>query len=102
MPPTPQPATRAEAEELARTLPLDQINPADPLIVSLGAELAFMERLRREAPVHFGRSPVFGTYWSLLRYDDIMAVDKDRTFLKAGGVLTTTSSTATSNWRCRT
>jgi cytochrome P450 len=70
-----QPATRAEAEALARSLPLDQIDPADPHIFGLGAELAYFERLRREAPVHLTPQSQFGPYWSITRWDDIVAVD---------------------------
>ncbi|MGZ3160120.1 MAG: cytochrome P450, partial [Burkholderiaceae bacterium] len=50
------------------------------------------ERLRREDPVHLSRSPVpgIGNYWSITRYEDIMAVDTNHaTFssdLAKGGV----------------
>ncbi|MEM1147718.1 MAG: cytochrome P450 [Pseudomonadota bacterium] len=35
------------------------------------------ERLRREDPVHFTPDSVFGPYWSITRYKDIMAIDTD-------------------------
>jgi cytochrome P450 len=70
-----QPQTRREAEALAWSLPIEEVSPADPHVFSLGAELPYFERLRREAPVHRANSPAFGTYWSITRWDDIMAVD---------------------------
>lgn len=35
------------------------------------------ERLRREDPVHYTPDSVFGPYWSITRYKDVMAVDTD-------------------------
>ena len=70
-----RPQTRAEMEALAWSLPLEKISPADPYIFSLGAELPYFERLRRDDPVHYSYSDVVGGYWSLTRWDDIMAVD---------------------------
>ena len=70
-----KPATREEAEALAWSLPLEAVSPADPHLFRLGAELPYFERLRRDAPVHWATSPAFGGYWSLTRWDDIMAVD---------------------------
>jgi cytochrome P450 len=70
-----QPLTRAEAEARAWSLPLEDISPSDPQLFALGAELPYFERLRRDAPVHQANSPLFGPYWSLTRWDEIMAVD---------------------------
>ena len=33
------------------------------------------ERLRAEAPVHYTREHEFGPYWSITKYNDIMAID---------------------------
>lgn len=73
--PSSKPRTRADAEELARTLPLDELQPGDPHLFALGAELAMFERLRRDAPVHHAHSDAIGGYWNVTRWDDIMAVD---------------------------
>jgi cytochrome P450 len=69
-------AARA-ARERINALPLDGLNPADiAYFVDDTAPLVF-ERLRREDPVHRSFSPVegMGHYWSITRYQDIMAVD---------------------------
>jgi cytochrome P450 len=57
------------------TLPLDALNPARPEAFAAGRELEFFARLRREEPVHYTAESLFGPYWSVTRYNDIMAVD---------------------------
>lgn len=48
----------------------------------------FFARLRREDPVHFCPKSVHGSYWSITRYDDIVAVEKNyRQFSSAGNVI---------------
>jgi cytochrome P450 len=37
--------------------------------------LHYFARLRRDDPVHHAVSPIFGPYWSVTRYQDIMFVD---------------------------
>jgi cytochrome P450 len=56
-------------------LPLAELNPARPDAFAAGRELALFERLRREDPVHYTAQSEFGPYWSVTRYNDIMAVD---------------------------
>lgn len=38
---------------------------------------AYFERLRREDPVHYTSNELFGGFWSVTRYDDIVAVDSN-------------------------
>ena len=50
----------------------------DPLLMATVGEDAapYFERLRQEAPVHYCRAhEVFGPYWSITKYNGIMAVD---------------------------
>lgn len=35
------------------------------------------ERLRKEDPIHYTPDSVFGPYWSITRYKDVMAIDTD-------------------------
>ncbi len=37
----------------------------------------YFERLRREDPVHWCENGIYGAFWSVTRYHDIMAVDTD-------------------------
>lgn len=59
------------------SLPLSELNPANPQHFVDGTELAVFDRLRREDPVHRSHSDVPGIddYWSVTRYEDIMYVD---------------------------
>jgi cytochrome P450 len=57
-------------------MPLDEINVADSQLFVTDTHFPYLERLRREAPVHYQRQhPEGGPYWSVTRYDDIMFVD---------------------------
>jgi cytochrome P450 len=69
--------TQAEARARINALPLDSLNPAAlEYFVNDTAPIVF-DRLRREDPVHRSYYPVegMGHYWSVTRYQDIMAVD---------------------------
>ena len=74
-----QTPTRFQDSERARiqALPLSGLNPADTQYFVDDTVGHVFERLRREAPVHKSHSPVpgMGDYWSVTRYQDIMAVD---------------------------
>jgi cytochrome P450 len=78
---------RHEAREQANAVPLDQLNPAQPELFSNDAMWAHFERLRREAPVHFTAQSDYGPYWSVTKYNDIMAVDTNhQVFSSADGI----------------
>ena len=57
------------------SLPLDQVNPAQPQLFKDDAQWSYFERLRAEDPVHYTADSEFGPYWSVTKYKDIMAVD---------------------------
>ncbi|MFC3077648.1 cytochrome P450 [Phenylobacterium terrae] len=67
------------AREAAYSMPLEEINPADPEIFRTDTLWPYFERLRKEAPVHWAVSEEkqVGGYWSITRFNDIMAVDSD-------------------------
>ncbi|HEX4199828.1 MAG TPA: cytochrome P450 [Caulobacteraceae bacterium] len=64
-----------DARALAYATPLDQIDPAQPALFKANQMWWNFERLRREDPVHLTRESEFGPYWSITKYNDIMAVD---------------------------
>jgi len=59
----------------AATIPLDQIDVSHPELWRTDSHWPYFERLRREDPVHYCRDSLFGPYWSITRFNDIMAVD---------------------------
>ena len=47
----------------------------------------FWERLRREDPVHYTADSLFGPYWSITRYHDIMSIETNHgVFSSARGI----------------
>jgi cytochrome P450 len=66
---------RDEARARAWSTPLEDFHPGDPDLFRTDTHWPYFERLRKEAPVHWCRDSEFGAYWSVTRYDDIMAVD---------------------------
>ncbi|MCB1855958.1 MAG: cytochrome P450 [Halieaceae bacterium] len=64
-----------QAQQDPYSLPLDQLDVANPFLFAQGAEGPWFKRLRDEAPVHYCHNSFFGPYWSVTRYQDIMQVD---------------------------
>ncbi len=64
-----------DAKIQAASLPLDQIDVSDPKLYQDDVWEPYFARLRREDPVHFTTSPVYGSFWSVTRYHDIMQVE---------------------------
>jgi cytochrome P450 len=68
-------ALEKNARAAAYALPLDKLNVAQPILFQTNTMWPYFERLRREDPVHFCADSEFGSYWSITKYNDIMAVD---------------------------
>jgi len=58
-------------------VPLEQINVANPELFRQQLIYPYFQRLRDEAPVHYCADSQYGPYWSITRFEDIMAVDKN-------------------------
>jgi cytochrome P450 len=61
----------------ALTMPLEDIDVSDPRLLEQDAWRPFFARLRREDPVHYQANSPFGPYWSITRFEDIVAVDSN-------------------------
>jgi len=57
------------------SVPLDAIDVSDPALFETNSHWGYFDRLRKEDPVHFASSPLFGPYWSITKFNDIMQVD---------------------------
>ena len=57
------------------SIPLSDINVANPFLFSHDVHWPWFKRLRDEAPVHYCAESFFGPYWSVTGYDEIMTVD---------------------------
>ena len=66
-----------QARARAYGMPLEQIDPSDPGLYRSDTWQPYLERLRKEDPVHWSVSPDkdVGSFWSITRYHDIVAVD---------------------------
>jgi len=63
------------ARDAAYAVPLEKLDVAQPLLFQQNAMWPYFERLRKEDPVHYCPQSEFGPYWSITKYNDIMAVD---------------------------
>jgi len=59
----------------AWTKPLDQFDVSDPALYQNDIWYPYFERLRRESPVHYCRDSLYGPYWSVTKYKDVMSVE---------------------------
>jgi len=61
--------------ELARTLPLADFDVSHPDLYQRDALEPYFARLRAEEPVHWCRDSLYGPYWSITKFNDIVAID---------------------------
>jgi cytochrome P450 len=66
---------QASARAEAFAMPIEQIDPGTPSYFENDTGGHYFERLRRDDPVHHCHSTLYGSYWSVTRYQDIMHVD---------------------------
>src|SRR4051812_11683247 len=59
----------------AQSISLDQIDVSDPKLYQQDCYFPYFERLRREDPVHFRKDGMYGDFWSVTKFKDIMHVE---------------------------
>ena len=59
----------------ADAIALETLDMSDPSRFQADTIWPLFARLRREAPVHYCANGMFGPFWSITRYNDIMTVD---------------------------
>jgi cytochrome P450 len=64
-----------DPREDAYAIPLDKIDVSQPRLYQDDIWHPYFERLRREDPVHWCEKGMYGSYWSVTKYKDIMQVD---------------------------
>ena len=69
------PMNAEQAREAAYSMPLDQVDLSDANLFASDTVWPYLERLRREAPVHYRKDGLHGSFWSVTKYNDIMTVD---------------------------
>ena len=80
----------ADIAEKVAAIPIDEIDVARPSLFQNDTIGLFFDRLRKEDPVHYCRESYVGPYWSITKFDDIMAVDTNHKVFsseaKLGGI----------------
>src|SRR5262252_4089500 len=67
-----------DPREDAWSIPLDKIDVSRPQLYQDDVWHPYFERLRREDPVHWCENGMYGSFWSVTKYKDIMAVDTNQ------------------------
>ncbi|HUB16679.1 MAG TPA: cytochrome P450 [Acetobacteraceae bacterium] len=67
-----------DPREDAWAIPLDRIDVSNPHLYQDDTWRPYFARLRRQDPVHWCEQGIYGAYWSVTRYRDIMAVDTNQ------------------------
>jgi cytochrome P450 len=75
------------AREKAYAMPLEDFNPSDPELFRTDTHWPYFDRLRKEEPVHYCKDSIFGPYWSVTKYNDIMAVDTNHGVFSSAAAL---------------
>jgi cytochrome P450 len=76
------------ARERAWSMPLQSIDVSDARLFRDDEIWPYFERLRKEDPVHWCADSEIGPYWSVTKFNDIMAVDTSHEVFssQAGGI----------------
>ncbi len=75
------------ARERAASLPLEKFDPGDPELFRTDTHWPYFDRLRKEEPVHYCKESMFGPYWSVTRYNDIMDIETNHTVFSSASAL---------------
>ena len=79
-------AVKPEAENI-NAVPLAELNPGRVDRFRNDTIWPMFARLRKEDPIHFTPESEYGPYWSVTRWDDIMAIDTNhQVFSSASGI----------------
>ena len=80
--------TLQDARAAAYAMPIEQIDVSDPTLFQNDTCWPYFERLRKEDPIHYRKDGRYGSFWSITKFKDIMAVDKNHAAFssEAGGI----------------
>ncbi len=79
---------RRAARERAYSIPIEEIEVADDELFRTDTFWPYFERLRKEDPVHHSVHPEHGPYWSIVKYNDIVAIDSNHQEFSSEGSIT--------------
>jgi cytochrome P450 len=73
------------AHDEAWATPLDKLDVSRAERFASNTHWPFFERLRKEAPVHYCAEAAQGAYWSITKFNDIVAVDANHQVFSSQG-----------------
>ena len=71
----------------AASIPIDEFDPGDPELFKTDCFWPYFDRLRREDPVHYCKDSMFGPYWSVTKYNDIMDIETNHSVFSSASSL---------------
>ena len=75
------------ARDKANSLLLGDIDVSHPELYRTDSFWPYFDRLRKEDPVHYCKDSMFGPYWSIAKYNDIMDVDTNHAVFSSASAL---------------
>jgi cytochrome P450 len=72
---------------LAESTPLEKIDVSNPSLYQQDAWQPYFRRLRREAPVHYCKDGLLGSFWSVTKHKDIIALEVDHKTFSSSSAL---------------
>ncbi len=75
------------AADKAWSMPLDDIDVSQPELFRTDSFWPYFDRLRKEAPVHYCKDSMFGPYWSVAKYNDIMDIETNHSVFSSAASL---------------
>jgi cytochrome P450 len=82
-----QDADQEAARERAYSTPLDELDPGNPELFRTNTFWPYFDRLRQQAPVHYCKDSLFGPYWSVTKYNDIMEIETNHAVFSSAASL---------------
>src|SRR2546423_10590676 len=79
-------ASLRAAHDKANSLPLAEFDVSQPELFKTDSFWPYFERLRKEEPVHYCKDSMFGPYWSVTKYNDIMNVETNHQVYSSAAV----------------
>jgi cytochrome P450 len=76
-----------EPTEDAWSILLDRIDVSNPHLYQDDTWQPYFARLRRDDPVHYTKDGMYGSYWSVTKYKDIMQVDTSQAVFSSDAML---------------
>ncbi len=76
-----------DARERAYSIPLEDIDVGNPELFRTNSFWPYFDRLRKEDPVHYCQGGMFGPYWSVTKYNDIMEIETNHAVFSSASAL---------------